>query len=107
MNKLPCEVIRDLLPSYTDRLTGDLTNRLVKEHLAECADCREIFAAMRGDAQGDAETQILPSSEAEKVSAGLSAGFPVSGEARAVDFLKKNRRVNRRILLGKIGRAHV
>ena len=38
-NKIPCEMIRDLLPLYADGLTGDVTNEAVREHLAE-APCR-------------------------------------------------------------------
>ena len=27
MSKIPCEIIQDLLPSYIDELTSDVTNR--------------------------------------------------------------------------------
>ena len=36
MNKIPCEIIRDLFPSYIDQLTSDKTNLAVEEHIKEC-----------------------------------------------------------------------
>ena len=38
MNKIPCEVIRDLLPSYIDELTSEITNQVIREHLENCED---------------------------------------------------------------------
>ena len=32
-NKLPCEIIRDLLPSYVDGLTSEVTNEAICEHI--------------------------------------------------------------------------
>ena len=48
MNKIPCEVVRDLLPSYIDGLTSGTTNQIIEEHLEECDACREMLQAMRG-----------------------------------------------------------
>ncbi len=41
MMKLPCAVVRDLLPLYAEKMTENETNMLVKEHLESCAACRE------------------------------------------------------------------
>ena len=30
MSKIPCEIIRDLLPSYIDGLTSDVTNKEIE-----------------------------------------------------------------------------
>ena len=57
MQKIPCEVIKDLLPSYVDGLTSAETNRLVKEHLASCGDCRRLFEAMQAPLP---ETEAIP-----------------------------------------------
>ena len=43
MSKIPCEIIQDLLPSYIDELTSDVTNREVEAHMEECEQCRNIF----------------------------------------------------------------
>ena len=38
--KISCEIIKDLLPLYNDKVCSKDTGDLVEEHLAECADCR-------------------------------------------------------------------
>ena len=47
MSKIPCEMIQDLLPSYIDELTSDVTNREVKMHLGECEQCKHVFEQMK------------------------------------------------------------
>lgn len=42
-----CEVIRDLLPLYTDGLTSPKTNQLIEEHLAICPECSAFLEALR------------------------------------------------------------
>lgn len=46
MNKITCDIIRDLLPSYTDGIASADSVKLVKEHLAECAECRAFKSRM-------------------------------------------------------------
>jgi len=38
--KIECDVIRDVLPLYVDKVTSQKTNELVDEHLSECMDCQ-------------------------------------------------------------------
>ena len=45
--RLDCEIVRDLLPSYADGLTSDITNRAIEAHLASCTECSEALLAMR------------------------------------------------------------
>lgn len=79
-NKLPCELIRDLFPSYIDDLTSDVTNEFVEEHLSECEACRCVLESMKE-----------PSAEA------------VDTESRQeIDFLKKTRKKMERIIFGSI-----
>ena len=47
MSKLPCEVVKDLFPSYIDELTGEVTNNLIEEHTGECEECRRALESMR------------------------------------------------------------
>ena len=42
--KLPCAVVRDLLPLYAENLTEDETKKLVDEHLESCEECRQRLA---------------------------------------------------------------
>lgn len=42
-----CAVIRDLLPSYLEEICSDESDRLVENHLAECAECRELAEKLK------------------------------------------------------------
>lgn len=42
-----CEIVRDLLPSVSEGLTSEKTNRWVMEHLDSCPDCREKYDIVR------------------------------------------------------------
>lgn len=72
-----CDVIRDLLPVYTDGLASQASKDLVEEHLETCADCRAALQAM-----GAPE----PERAAE--------------DRKELDFLKTARRKNRLSRLG-------
>lgn len=78
-NKIPCEVIQDLFPSYIDGLTSDITNSAVKEHIAECSHCKNVLEAMR-------EPTEMVGSE----------------DKREIDFLKRTRRKTQGIMAGSI-----
>ena len=45
--KMECEVIRDLLPLYAEKIASPATNALVEQHLAECPDCRAELEQMQ------------------------------------------------------------
>ena len=64
-NDLTCEVVQDLLPSYVDHLTSDVTNTAIETHIRECADCRRILSDM----------QTPEPVQAEKATKGTNAGF--------------------------------
>lgn len=84
MTNLPCEVVRDLLPSYVDGLTSETTGRLVEAHVEGCDACRAALQAMRA-----------PEAEPENQ----------ENEAKEIDFLKKNKKRNRKVLLGSLAGA--
>ena len=42
--KIPCDTVRDLLPSYIDKLTSETTNRLIEEHISDCCINVEVSA---------------------------------------------------------------
>ena len=48
-NKFPCELIRDLFPSYIDGLTSEITNQVVEEHIQDCSSCKHILVKMKED----------------------------------------------------------
>ncbi len=45
--KIPCGVIRDLLPLYVEDLASEETKQLLDEHLADCPDCREKLEELK------------------------------------------------------------
>ena len=85
MNQIPCEVIRDLFPSYIEGLTSEVSNQMIEDHLKECEECSEVLRTMRS-----------PGNMPEK----LSELTPE--EQQEIDFLKKNKRRNRRIVTWSI-----
>lgn len=60
--KLPCSVVRDLLPVYAENLTEPETRELIDRHLQECGECRTKAEAMeRGEECHVDATQPLKS----------------------------------------------
>ena len=47
MNDIPCGVIRDLLPLYTEELCNEESKALVESHLKNCPDCRRLKENMK------------------------------------------------------------
>lgn len=47
MNKLNCNVIRDLIPAYVDDICSADTKGIVEEHLQECPGCRNLVEMIR------------------------------------------------------------
>lgn len=46
MSKIPCDVIKDLLPLYEDNVCSENSKDMVEDHLAECESCREYYERM-------------------------------------------------------------
>lgn len=87
-HNIPCEIIRDLFPSYVDELTSDVTNNAVKEHIKDCVECTGILNAMKTKDMDMAEEQEME-------------------REREVDYLKKTRARTRRIAAGSVMAAVV
>lgn len=71
-NKLSCEIVKDLLPSYIDQLTSKETSEAVAAHLSDCESCRAAYREMANSE-------------------------PPKDEQSEVDYLKKVRNSRRRI----------
>lgn len=85
-DRIPCDIIQDLLPLYADGLTRETVAQKIQEHLEGCISCRESYDRMRSSAEGWAKRQ-------EKET------------AREIDYLKTVKKRNiRNIILG-IGAA--
>lgn len=62
-----CKIIQDLLPLYADGIASEETSEAVREHIAECEECGEIYKKMTE------RTQIIESTQ----------------NKRDVDYMKK------------------
>ena len=81
-NKIPCDMIQDLLPLYVEGLTRKTTSKEIEGHLEACSRCRESHEQMKASMEAGTEEQ---KQEAE----------------RELDYLKTVRRKNiRNIILG-------
>lgn len=49
MKEINCDVIRDLLPGYIDKISSESTNKLVSEHLQNCKSCSKLLVDMNKD----------------------------------------------------------
>ena len=56
---LPCEVCRDLMPLVQDGVASAASRRLVEQHTAHCAACRELWRQEDPPAMPD-DRQVLP-----------------------------------------------
>lgn len=59
---MKCEIVRDLLPSYVDGLTSEVSNEAVEQHLAQCEDCRAYCEKMR---QEEPKVEMLEKTDRE------------------------------------------
>ncbi len=79
---LPCEIVRDLLPSYAEGLASDVTEKAIKHHLEDCSSCLEVLAAMQADDKDVAGA----------ISDTISESEVLESETGEIDYLKKVRR---------------
>lgn len=53
--KNDCKIVQDLLPNYIDNLTSEETSDYIKNHLAHCNNCNEIYNKMNLKLKDNAE----------------------------------------------------
>ena len=92
-NDLTCEIVRDLLPSYVDGLTNDVSNQAVEQHMKTCESCRKLYREMQEPVKG----KYLSEQGLEQL--GRKADFKVPSE---IDYLKKIRKKNRMRILAAV-----
>lgn len=47
MEKINCDIIRDLLPSYVDGICSESTRQCIEEHIENCQDCKENIRILK------------------------------------------------------------
>lgn len=80
-DKLCCEVVKDLLPSYIEGLTSEVSNQEIEKHLDGCEECTKLYNQMKVPIETPLETESL-------------------------DYLKKvKQRTNKKIITGVVSIA--
>lgn len=62
-----CKIIQDLLPSYIDKVTDEVTNQFVEKHLSECEVCKKILKNMNEEVVLDKVNEIKEINYLKKV----------------------------------------
>ena len=60
---LSCDIARDLLPTYIDKLASQSTIEAVEEHLKQCEDCTNIYVSMKEENNDCCNNNVLLESE--------------------------------------------
>lgn len=66
--KIPCEIIRDLLPLYHDGVCGEESEKAVSQHLRECDSCRAELRRM-DEALGTPQAELREREQAAAAAA--------------------------------------
>ncbi len=75
--QIPCEMIQDLMPSYVDGVSSEVSNRAIEEHVGECRECASILSDMQAPEERTEEQEE---------------------QKREIDYLKKVKKRNRLII---------
>ena len=87
MNKISCDVIKDLLPLYKDEVCSEKSKALIEEHLPECKNCSEYLDALNSELPTVTLTQDGADSKNDDESgSSASEGIEI--------FLKISRQIN-------------
>jgi len=46
---MDCNVIKDLIPLYIEKLTSEASNSLIEEHIKDCKACRQTLSELQSD----------------------------------------------------------
>ena len=57
--KNECDVVRDLLFSYSDGVLSQTSKELVEEHLKKCENCRNILEELKQDSKNHGQTKEI------------------------------------------------
>lgn len=47
--RIPCSVVKDILPVYIEKLCSNETNELIENHLQQCRKCKSIYEEMTNE----------------------------------------------------------
>lgn len=90
---MKCEIIRDLLPLYCDKLTSQVSSEEIEKHLEDCKECAEVYGKMSAEsstAVGDVNIEPLKKVRRKnklKIIAGFLSGALLLGIVFAFAFV--------------------
>jgi len=90
--KITCQVIQDLLPSYIDGLCSEDSEKLVKEHIAACEECRKAYDRMKQEEANATSTPAAVPSASSPSKTSSSRGAEIT-----IDEQKIMKKVNRKM----------
>ena len=82
-NSRDCDLVQDLLPLYLDDACSESSKKVIEEHLAECAACREVVQKLKDHTVEDviaAESESVLAHHAKRErTAAFKAGVIIAG----------------------------
>lgn len=64
--KNECEIVRDLLPLYTENIASEASSELVKSHIASCPSCRAELECLSSSGVTNAQMDAAPLKKIKK-----------------------------------------
>jgi predicted anti-sigma-YlaC factor YlaD len=68
-----CDVIRDLIPIYVEKLTSEKSNQFIKEHIHSCIDCSNYLRSVERSIPNLDITDINADKNEQKLMEGINA----------------------------------
>lgn len=56
--KLNCEIVKDLIPSYIEHMTSEISNDAIEEHLSYCDECSQYLAEMQSNLEVENQVDV-------------------------------------------------
>lgn len=58
MNKMTCDICKDLMPLVTDGIASEDSRRAVEEHIMECEACKVLYESSGQEASGNPDLEL-------------------------------------------------
>ena len=49
MKNKECDIVKDLMQNYIDKVSSEATNELIETHIQTCKECSEVLKEMQKD----------------------------------------------------------
>ena len=75
MEKMNCDIIRDLIPSYVDEICSEATKNCVESHIEDCSECREMVKLCRDHVLTDKKAEKIALNGFQKIKKRMNKQF--------------------------------